>query len=80
LRISLEVYIYSSDRRLVESIYKALRPDNVDIPDKLKLRMEYASDHIYLAVESQHPYVVKSTLDDIFRCISGIAELCGGDE
>ncbi|MHC1629124.1 MAG: KEOPS complex subunit Pcc1 [Candidatus Nezhaarchaeales archaeon] len=76
LYVSLELQICSLGS--ADSLLKALRPDNVDIPQNMKLELEIdETDRNYLKIkiESSNVGSIINTMNDIFSCLQPALKL-----
>jgi len=76
MRITLliEVLCGSDVARAVEA---SLRPDNVGLPEGLRLEVRASGGSLRIALSSDASRVLslRSTADDVVRCLAGVLEL-----
>lgn len=74
-KIILEIEIQKDNKLLIDSLYKSLIPDNVDIPEGIELVIKLLKGNkLYIKVASdiREVLTLRNTVDDIIRCIIGI--------
>ncbi len=79
LRLLLSIRAMSSDYAF--ALLKSLKPDNIDLPDDMKIDMEVDGSILKLLIECSQVGSLINTMNDIFSClqpaIKTISELKG---
>lgn len=76
LTLIVNVKVKGSRRELI-ALYNSLKPDNIDIPPAINLKMLISKDQLEIVVTSKIEEILKlkSTIDDITRCLTGVLEM-----
>ena len=72
--------IKSSDKKLLRSIYQAILPDNINLPNnirkKLNVETKLEKDKIVIYILCKEKIeTLHSTIDDLLRCLQVIEKL-----
>jgi len=76
LHVTLKLRLYLPD--LTEPILKALKPDNLNIPQNMKLELEVNDadkNYLKIRIESNNVGSIINTLNDIFSCLQPTIKL-----
>jgi len=76
-KIRLSLILESEDKRMISTIFRALSPDNVNIPEDISFHFSVVDKKIVLVVSSEKNLetlisTVKEVLDNIRLCIETI--------
>jgi len=66
---SFEVELSFELGGLSETVYHALKPDNVMIPEGLEISMKVEGGKLLVRLSGREPRVLLSTANDIFECL-----------
>ncbi len=77
-RTTLELFIPLPE--LIDVVMKALNPDNVGLPEDLKLEVERVDEgRLKIIIEATDIGTVINTMNDIFACLQPLLKLLGKD-
>jgi tRNA threonylcarbamoyladenosine modification (KEOPS) complex Pcc1 subunit len=73
-RITLNLIFWAENKKMVSAIFKALNPDNVNIPKGISFNFDLVGNRIILTVSSEGDYetlisTVREVLDNIGLCV-----------
>lgn len=68
LNVEVELVFEFGSDRLAETVYQALKPDNVMIPKGLRLSMKVKGSGLVVRLSSGNIKTLLSTANDIFEC------------
>ncbi|MGQ9781727.1 MAG: KEOPS complex subunit Pcc1 [Nitrososphaeria archaeon] len=76
-KTKLSLTLESEDKKMISTVFKALSPDNVNIPKDLSFRFSIVNGKIVLTVSSERNLetlisTVREVLDNIGLCIQAI--------
>jgi|GEM_PF-6816624 len=76
-KIKLSLILESEDKRMISTIFRALGPDNVNIPEDISFHFSVVDKEIVLVVSSEKNLetlisTVREVLDNIRLCIETI--------
>jgi hypothetical protein len=78
-KTELELEISNSDRKLINAIYEALNPDNIDFPEGLRISLEKSEDKLIVKIESSRKIeTLISTVDEILENIQSLVDTLKG--
>lgn len=79
VRLSLEVFISSPG--LAEFLVKSLKPDNMVLPEGLKLEIDVTtSSYLRIFIEAEDVGTVMNTINDLFTCLQPAIKLLSRDK
>ncbi|MCX8186855.1 MAG: KEOPS complex subunit Pcc1 [Sulfolobales archaeon] len=75
MKVALTLYIELSDAVLASAVYRALRPDDVDVPKGFKLRSDLVNSSIIYELEveidnNSKIYTLGNIVDDVIQHVS----------
>jgi len=73
-KVTLSLTFESENKKMVSAIFKALKPDNVNIPKKISFNFDLARDKIILIISSEEDFetlisTVREVLDNVGLCM-----------
>jgi len=76
-KLVVELLVNASSEKVAESIEKALKPDNIGLPENMKLEMKREGETLRITLESlvsssKTILSVRNTIDDILQCIEAL--------
>ena len=73
-KVILSLTFKAENKKIVSAVFKALKPDNVNVPKEISFNFDLIEDKIILIVSSEEDYetlisTVREVLDNIGLCI-----------
>jgi len=69
MKIKVSISIDFKEKRVAKAVYDSLKPDNIDLPESLEMRMKVEKDRLIIDFSSTISLeTLISTIEDLLAC------------
>ena len=82
MKVTVWIEVGSDDEKIVESLYKSLKPDNRGFPPGIRFTEQLKSNKLVYSVEADEKSLksLRNTIDDLLESLETVERVLLGEE